>query len=50
VVFSVEYTQPLEVLPFIKEWLPNMEILEPKELREMLIDELDDYIMRVKKV
>ncbi|OYZ56053.1 MAG: hypothetical protein B7Y17_07185, partial [Sulfuricurvum sp. 24-42-5] len=39
VVFSVDYTQPLEVLPFIKEWLPDMEILEPKELREMLINE-----------
>lgn len=44
VVFSVDYTQPLEVLPFIKEWLPDMEILEPKELREMLINELTSYI------
>lgn len=44
VVFSVEYTQPLEVLPFIKEWLPNMEILEPSELRELLIQELTTYI------
>lgn len=40
VVFSVEYTQPLEVLPFIKEWLPDMEILEPSELREQLNEEL----------
>lgn len=44
VVFSVEYTQPLEVLPFIKEWLPDMEILEPRELREMLLEELKNYI------
>lgn len=44
VVFSVEYTQPLEVLPFIKEWLPNMEILEPKELREQLREELQKYL------
>lgn len=44
VVFSVEYTQTLEVLPFIKEWLPDMEILEPKELRDMLIEELKRYI------
>lgn len=44
VVFSVEYTQTLEVLPFIKEWLPDMEILEPKELRDMLIQELAAYI------
>jgi predicted DNA-binding transcriptional regulator YafY len=46
VVFSVEYTQPLEVLPFIKEWLPDMEILEPKNLREMLIDELQKYVLQ----
>jgi predicted DNA-binding transcriptional regulator YafY len=44
IVFSVEYTQPLEVLPFIKEWLPDMEILEPAELREMLVGELQKYI------
>jgi predicted DNA-binding transcriptional regulator YafY len=46
VVFSVQYTQPLEILPFIKEWLPDMEILEPKELREMLIEELQKYIFK----
>jgi predicted DNA-binding transcriptional regulator YafY len=44
IVFSVEYTQPLEILPFIKEWLPDMEIMEPKELREMLVGELQKYI------
>jgi len=44
VVFSVEYTQPLEVLPFIKEWLPDMEILEPQELKEQLREELKDYL------
>lgn len=46
VVFSVEYTQPLEVLPFIKEWLPDMEILEPRELREMLVKDLSSYVDR----
>ncbi|MBD3842319.1 MAG: WYL domain-containing protein [Campylobacterales bacterium] len=44
VIFSVEYTQSLEVLPFIKEWLPDMEILEPKELREQLREELQKYL------
>lgn len=46
VVFSVQYTQPLEILPFIKEWLPDMEILEPKELREILICELQKYVLQ----
>lgn len=45
IVFSVEYTQPLEVLPFIKEWLPDIEIVEPEELRNILINELRGYII-----
>ncbi len=32
--FSLLYTQPLEILPFIKRWLPDMSIVEPKELKE----------------
>jgi predicted DNA-binding transcriptional regulator YafY len=44
VVFSVQYTQPLEILPFIKEWLPDMEILEPKELKNVLMKELEKYV------
>jgi predicted DNA-binding transcriptional regulator YafY len=44
--FEISYTQPLEVLPFIKKWLPNLQILESpeaelqkalqKDLKEML--------------
>lgn len=34
IIFSVEYTQELEVLPFIQKWLPDLIILEPQELRE----------------
>lgn len=44
VVFRVDYTQPLEVLPFIKKWLPHMEIMEPRELRDFLSIELSQYI------
>jgi predicted DNA-binding transcriptional regulator YafY len=35
--FSLTYTQPIEILPFIQGWLPHLHILEPKELREELI-------------
>jgi len=41
VVFEISYTQPLEILPFIKRWLPNMEIIEPKELKEELKKDLE---------
>ncbi len=34
IIFEVQYTQDLEILPFIQKWLPDLIILEPKELRE----------------
>lgn len=34
IIFTLEYTQELEILPFIQKWLPDLIILEPKELRE----------------
>ncbi|MDR0676856.1 MAG: WYL domain-containing protein [Elusimicrobiota bacterium] len=40
IVFSILYTQPLEILPFIKNWLPNIKILEPQSLKAELKKEL----------
>ncbi len=34
VLFTLRYTQPLEILPFVQKWLPDLVILEPAELRE----------------
>ena len=42
--FFVKYTQPMELLPFVKKWLPNIKILEPIELRDLLVDELKKSI------
>ena len=33
VIFTLEYTQPIEILPFVQSWLPNLVILEPEELK-----------------
>ena len=38
VEFTLEYTQPLEILPFIKRWAPNLTVLEPAELRHEMQD------------
>jgi len=46
IVFTVDYTQPLEVLPFIKKWLPYMEVLGPNDLRGILTEELQKYLSR----
>jgi len=44
VIFTVEYTQPMEVMPFIQSWLPNITILEPQELKEKYTERLRQTI------
>ncbi len=44
VIFTVEYTQPMEVLPFIQSWLPNIAILEPQDLKEKYMKRLNQTI------
>jgi len=44
VIFTVQYTQELEILPFVQKWLPDLVILEPKELREAYIKKLKEGI------
>jgi predicted DNA-binding transcriptional regulator YafY len=34
----------MEISPLIKKWMPNLEILEPKEWREKLSKELTQYL------
>ena len=42
--FSVNFTQPLEILPFVKQWLPGMQILSPDSLKKTLVYELQSAI------
>ena len=44
VIFTIEYTQELEVLPFIQKWLPDLVILSPKELQRVYIKKLQDTL------
>ncbi len=46
VEFTVQYTQPLEILPFVKLWLPDIRILEPRSLDEELKKSLENYLMK----
>ncbi len=48
VIFTVEYTQPMEVMPFIQSWLPNLTILKPQELKEKYLEKLNYTIMNHK--
>jgi len=44
VEFSLEYTQPIEVLPLIKKWLPDLKILSPQSLEDVLRQDLQQYL------
>ncbi len=47
VLFTVEYTQELEVLPFIQKWMPDLIIVEPLELKEAYIKKLNLSIQNI---
>jgi len=49
VVFTLEYTQELEILPFIQKWLPDLIILEPQELKDSYIQKLEATLTKLKE-
>lgn len=49
ILFSVSYTQPMEILPFIKKWLPDITIIEPQALRKAYKDDLNSAISAMNK-
>ena len=40
VEFRVDYTQDMEILPFIRRWLPDIVVLEPSGLKKALVENL----------
>ncbi len=44
IIFTVEFTQALEILPFIQTWMPNIIILEPLDLKNQYINKLKSAI------
>ena len=40
VTFSIDFTQDMEILPFVKRWLPDIEVLEPTDLRQTFKEQL----------
>lgn len=49
VIFAIDYTQALEILPFVKQWSPGLKILEPESLKEQYIQELEASIALQRK-
>ncbi|MCK5677609.1 MAG: WYL domain-containing protein [Flavobacteriaceae bacterium] len=48
VIFTLEYTQPIEILPLIQSWMPNLVILEPKGLEKKYIQILEKTMQTYK--
>jgi len=46
VSFEVSHDEDIDNI--IKSWLPHIEILEPQRFRDKLINELEDYVKKVK--
>jgi len=44
VIFTIQYTQDLEILPLIQRWLPDLVVLEPQELKESYIKKLKEAL------
>ena len=44
IVFTLEYTQALEILPLVQKWLPDLIILEPKELKDKYLHNINTLI------
>lgn len=42
--FTIDYTQPMEILPFIQRWMPDIIILQPQELKDFYSKKLEDAI------
>ena len=42
--FGVKITHEMEILPLIKYWIPCLDILEPKWIKDMIIEDLTRYI------
>ncbi len=47
VIFTLKYTQELEILPLIQKWLPDLIILEPKELKEAYRKKLEKALKKL---
>ena len=42
-VISVKVTNDMEIIPIVKYWLPNIQVLEPMRIRRHIKGELEEY-------
>jgi predicted DNA-binding transcriptional regulator YafY len=47
IIFKLEYTQGIEILPLIQKWMPDLVILEPQELKDEYRNKLKEALKRL---
>jgi predicted DNA-binding transcriptional regulator YafY len=47
-VVSVEITDDMEIIPFVKYWMPHIKVLEPVRIEERLKKDIEDYLNKTK--
>jgi len=45
--FVVKITHEMEILPLVKYWIPNLHVLEPKSIRDMIKEDLKSYLQEI---
>ncbi len=46
IVISVEITNDMEIIPFVKYWMPHIRVVEPERVEEAIDGDLDAYLKR----
>jgi predicted DNA-binding transcriptional regulator YafY len=46
---SVEITNDMEIMPFVKYWMPHIQILKPKRINDLILSDLEQYIKVAKE-
>ncbi len=41
---SVEITNDMEIIPFVKYWVSHIRVLEPARIREVIKSDLNEYL------
>lgn len=49
ITFEILYTQALEILPFVKKWIPDIEIISPKSLQDEFKNDLKNALEKINK-
>ncbi|MDD3591868.1 MAG: WYL domain-containing protein [Sulfurovum sp.] len=45
---SVEITDDMEIIPFVKYWMPHIRVLEPVRIEERLKKDIENYLNKMK--